>query len=364
VPSNRDIEPRRGASDGEPISVVMPVHNALPHLDAAVRSILDQTYRNFEFVIFDDGSTDGSLQRLRYWAAKDERIRLIESRTNLGPVGSSNRVAEAAKAKLVARMDADDVSHPERLERQVAVMLERSDVALVASTCDIIGPEGEKIRGADTWRLARSSWFSPFAHGSILYRRDIFETVGGYRSECEFWEDQDLFVRMLAFTDKAIVVLKDALYSNRHSAISTRVSVSRERVEQAVDLAYRCVNRLDRQQWYDDLLIHKKTTPKVDPSVFISHGSLRLWANERPREFERLLERGRLSLDIGTISALVWTLWASASPGSLRAFMKGLAALRNRSLSPDDLPDAVEWVPPHRAEVSAAASRSRASPRN
>ena len=338
----------------------MPVHNALPHLDEAVRSILDQTYRNFEFVIFDDGSTDGSLQRLRYWAAKDPRIRLIESKTNLGPVGSSNRVAEAARTNLVARMDADDVSHPERLERQVAVMRERPDVALVASTCDIIGPNGERIRRADTWRLTRTSWFAPFAHGSILYRHDIFERVGGYRAECEFWEDQDLFVRMLAFTDKSIVVLRDPLFSNRHSPISTRVSVSPERLEQAVDLAYRCIHRLNCRQWYDDLLGHQAATPKVDPRVFISHGSLRLWANERPRELDGLLKRGRLALDFGTMSALVWTLWASASPGSLRGFMRSLAAVRNRTAR-GNLPDAIEWAPPHRAEVSRSVQAAAAN---
>ena len=72
-----------------PLSVVMPVHNALPHLDEAIESIVGQTYKDFEFVILDDASTDGSTERLREWAKRDPRIRLIEVKINLGPALSS-----------------------------------------------------------------------------------------------------------------------------------------------------------------------------------------------------------------------------------------------------------------------------------
>ncbi|MGI8704621.1 MAG: glycosyltransferase family 2 protein [Sphingomicrobium sp.] len=96
----------------------MPVHNALPHLDAAVESILRQSFANFEFIILDDASTDGSTERLREWASKDSRIRLLEVTKNLGPALSSEYVACAASTPIVARMDADDVSYPERIEEQ------------------------------------------------------------------------------------------------------------------------------------------------------------------------------------------------------------------------------------------------------
>jgi glycosyltransferase involved in cell wall biosynthesis len=94
-------------SQRELVSVVMPVHNALPHLDAAVSSILDQSFSNIEFVIYDDASTDGSTERLREWALKDSRIRLFEGDPNLGPALSSNCVVEKASSQLIARMDAD-----------------------------------------------------------------------------------------------------------------------------------------------------------------------------------------------------------------------------------------------------------------
>jgi glycosyltransferase involved in cell wall biosynthesis len=89
------------------LSVVMPVFNAMPHLDAAVRSILDQTYAGFEFVIFDDGSTDGSTERLRWWASQENRIILLESSANLGPARRSNRAVELASGGLIAQEHVD-----------------------------------------------------------------------------------------------------------------------------------------------------------------------------------------------------------------------------------------------------------------
>src|SRR6185369_14969127 len=113
------------------VSVVMPVHNALPYLDAAVESILSQTFGEFEFVILDDASTDGSTERLRQWASRDPRIRLIEEPRNLGPAGSSERVARAASAPIVARTDADDICYPTRLAEQLDVLGRFPDVGVV-----------------------------------------------------------------------------------------------------------------------------------------------------------------------------------------------------------------------------------------
>jgi glycosyltransferase involved in cell wall biosynthesis len=149
------------------LSVVMPVHNALPHLDSAVHSILGQSFADFEFVILDDASTDGSRERLRELAALDPRIRLLEADEKLGPVASSNMVADAAKAPFVARMDADDISYPDRLGEQVRVLREDPGVGVVASLCDTIDASGRVLRPPEAWRLSRRSPFVPFAHGSM-----------------------------------------------------------------------------------------------------------------------------------------------------------------------------------------------------
>jgi hypothetical protein len=163
----------------------------------------------------------------------------------------------------------------------------------------------------------------------MMYRREVFESVGGYRRECEFWEDHDLVLRMAAVTK--IMVIPHAIYKVRQSTTSTRIVSGQERLERAVDLMYRSSDRLWHNDGYDEVV--KSARPpdaKVDPRVFISLGSLVLWGGGRPRLFRRLLKRGELSFNFRATSALVWTAWASLSPATLRLFLRGLLIARNR----------------------------------
>lgn len=315
------------AAETPKVSVVMPVHNAMPYLDIAVESILAQTVQNFEFVILDDASTDGSTERLREWAARDPRIRLIEEKRHLGPALSSQRVAEAAHAQLVARMDADDVSHPDRLREQLAVFDKNPTAAVVACLCDFIDTANRKLRGSELWRLTRRSPLVPFAHGAMMYRRSVFDGAGGYRRECEYWEDQDLVTRMARLAP--VMVIPRSLYQVRFSATSTRAASDAGALEHAVDIMYRSTDRLGHNQEYDDLLNRVGAGGKVDPRVFISLGSQLLWAGGKPRYFKRLLARAELGPNVRSFSALVWTAWASLEPKSLRTFLRGLLLARN-----------------------------------
>jgi glycosyltransferase involved in cell wall biosynthesis len=322
----------------------MPVHNALPHLDTAVQSILEQSFTDFEFVILDDASTDSSRERLRELAALDARIRLLEVDEKLGPVASSNMVADAAKAPFVARMDADDISYPERLGEQLRVLCDEPDAGVVASLCDTIDANGRILRQPEAWRLSRPSPFVPFAHGSIMYRRAIFDEVGGYRRECVYWEDQDLMVRMAAVAK--VLVIPHPLYQVRLWSRSTRVASEPDCLEHAVDSMYRATDRLRLSREYDDLLQRGGPEPgRVDPRVFIALGSVNLWGGGRPRLLRRLLRRGRLSFDMTTLSALVWTAWASASPSTLRRFLKLLLWTRGTTVPPTERYRPVRWQP-------------------
>jgi glycosyltransferase involved in cell wall biosynthesis len=316
----------------------MPVHNALPHLDAAVESVLAQSDGNFEFVILDDASTDGSTERLREWASRDDRIRLIESKERLGPAVSSQRVAAAATAPIAARMDADDVSHPDRLREELAVFARHPEAGVVASLCNFIDANGAKLRSSEAWRLPLRSPFVPFAHGAMMYRREVFDTAGGYRAECAYWEDQDLVTRMAAVAP--VMIIPRALYDVRLWLNSTRAASDREPLERAVDLAFRCIDRLEANESYEDLLgSGARGGDNVDPRVFISLGSQTLWAGGRPRSFRRLLRKGRLGFDKRTATALIWTAWASASPATLRGLLRLWVAAKNRLASPQALPD-------------------------
>jgi glycosyltransferase involved in cell wall biosynthesis len=332
---------------GEPaVAVVMPVHNALPFLDEAIESILDQTLKDFQFVIYDDASSDGSGERLEHWARRDPRIRLFRGKRNLGPAASSNHVVRLAGSPLVARMDADDISHPDRLRQQLAILSREDSVGVVASLCDVIDSSGRQIRGPEFWRLVRKSYFTPFPHGSIMFRRSIFEGVGGYRDECEFWEDLDLVLRLSRST--RILVVPRPLYRYRQSGSSTRIASDQARVERALDLRYRSAAALSRNDAYDDMLADPSRLEdrRVDPRVFLSLGLLALWSGRGPASFAHVVRRARLRLDAATISTILWLSWAKVAPATVRHVMNGISRFRNvTARSRLEGEAAVEWKP-------------------
>lgn len=314
-----------------PLSVVMPVHNALPYLDEAIESILGQSFGDFEFVILDDGSTDGSTDRLRQWASKDSRISLNRVDENCGPAASSNRVVELSSAPLVARMDADDIAMPDRLAIQFDALRSCPELGLVGCLSDLIDRHGRIVRDVDLWRLTRRSPMVPFAHGTIMFRRRVFDDVGGYRADCDLWEDQDLVTRIAGVANVAVV--PRLLYRVRQSSTSTRLTSDQSRQEDLLDRMYR--NLRPRQG-----------NGTIDPMVFVATGSVTLWSGGRPRLLRRFLRRSGLGLDSRTLAALLWTGWASLSPGSLRAVSRARLSIRNRiaarRLAGRDI---VEWSP-------------------
>ena len=300
------------------ISVVMPVHNGLPYLDESIQSILGQTLKDFEFIILDDASTDGSSDVLSEWAKKDERIRLHRSEQNLGLSGSSNLVVKLARAPLIARMDADDVSRPDRLMRQWEVMKTLSDVALVGTLCDGIDAAGRSVRPRDRWRLIRHSEFPPFPHGSVMFRRADFYEVGGYNEQYASAEDQELFLRLAR--RKRVVVLPDVLYHYRyHQGNSTIVHLTTTTT--ATD------NNGTRRFVHDTHL--PEGNNGTDLRALRSAASMQLWAGQRPQFLSLLLADGALGWNAQSVYTLAWATWARVSPGSLRACLRGFIRARD-----------------------------------
>lgn len=331
--------------------MVMPVRDAGPYLEQSLRSILGQTLPDFEFVIRDDGSVDGSTEVLRDWAARDKRIRLFVGDRPLGPAASSNWVVAKARAPFVARMDADDISHPDRLRRQLAVLEAEPDAVLVGTLWEGIDARGRLIRPRDRWRLSRSSPFAPFPHGSIMFRREAFERIGGYRVECNFWEDADLYTRLSPLG--RLLVLPDALYLHRSSALSTRVVSPSEEVERAVDRMYRTLGGGAGAVGDADA----SPPDRVLPMVFVSLGSTRLWAGDRPGVLGRLWRRGALGFNTGSLAVLGWALWGAISPRSLRFVLRSMIRARDfaaRGRYRDG--QAYDWVPAATAGAGTAAA--------
>jgi GT2 family glycosyltransferase len=333
------------------VSVVMPVRDAGPYLDEAVRSILGQSYRDFEFIIRDDGSVDGSTERLREWAARDSRIRLFIGDRPLGPAESSNWVVRQASSPFVARMDADDVSCPDRLARQLAVLERDPDACLVGTLWEGIDPSGRRVRPRDRWRLSQRGPFAPFPHGSIMFRRAAFDRVGGYRQECNFWEDADLYLRLAQIG--RLLVLPDILYLHRSSGHSTRIVSPSEWVEEAVDRMYRSLGAAPAP---DAAAATSGPPRKVLPKVFVSLGSTNLWAGQRPGVLRRLWRRSDLGWDRGSAAVLAWALWGSVSPRTLRLALRTLIRFRDLSVR-GRYRDGVAY--PWRPRLAGAAEPSR-----
>jgi glycosyltransferase involved in cell wall biosynthesis len=310
------------------VSVVMPVRNAMPYLHDSIRSILEQTHRELELVVLDDASTDGSREALREWARRESRIRLFEGERCLGPAESSNFVVRQATSPIVARMDADDVSHPDRLRRQLAVLARHPEVVLVGSLWEGIDPRSRRVRGRDRSRLARPSPFPPFQHGSVVFRREVFDRVGGYRAACAHWEDLDLFFRFAGAGH--VAVLADVLYSYRFSAASSRLTTDEDEVERAVELMFRCIEERGRGRSYEPLIAAAAgANGRRDARAVSSIGSGRVWAGMPPRTFLRLLRHGTLRWDWSTATALGRALCATASPRLVRRVARTVVWMRD-----------------------------------
>ena len=200
------------------ISVLMPAYNTERYVAEAVESILGQTFTEFEFIIVDDGSTDGSLAVLRRYAAQDSRIRLV-SRPNTGIVGALNEGLSLAQGELIARMDGDDVSLPKRLELQVAYLDDHPRCVAVGCRVLMVDPDGAPLRITceelehDEIVAAELRGWTAIENASATYRRCAVMEAGGYRKECETAEDLDLFLRLAERGDLAN--LPDVLYEYR-----------------------------------------------------------------------------------------------------------------------------------------------------
>jgi glycosyltransferase involved in cell wall biosynthesis len=206
------------------ITWLIPVKNGMPHLPETLASIETQTYRNWEVLVWDNGSTDGTLDELRSWIPSRLPGRLVHNR----PLSLGNSLAslvEAARTELCARIDADDINYPERLERQLAFLRARPEVILVGTDVEFIDDKGSVIPGAWTqqhedaeirWRLR---WQCTFGHPTVLFRRSAVIAAGNY-SDCTPYEDHDLWLRMALIGEMANLPAVLVKYRWRTASVS------------------------------------------------------------------------------------------------------------------------------------------------
>lgn len=188
-----DARRARGPMNRSPVTVVMPVYNAAPYLPAALASVLGQTHADFLLLAIDDGSTDESPAILR--ACADRRLRLV-SRPHQGVAAAMRTALELADTELVARADADDVYHPQRLARQVAFLRARPDVAIVGAAGRRLGHQLGGPVGAPRIRWT-ALYRSPMANTTIMFRRAAALAVGGYPHDHVHLDDYPFVSRLI-----------------------------------------------------------------------------------------------------------------------------------------------------------------------
>ena len=187
------------------VSVLMGVlyrRETLFLLERAVSSILNQTYQNLELLICDDGSVEAALRYLEEAADRDRRVRLIRGCPREDLAGKLNWCMAEAKGAYIARMDDDDFSFPERIAKQIAILLEKSEISFVGCNVNIFCHgymTGQRI--LPEYPDVRSFLFvQPFIHPTLLFRKEALLAVQGYSEDqyCELCEDYDLLLRMYA----------------------------------------------------------------------------------------------------------------------------------------------------------------------
>ena len=208
------------------ISVVMSVFNGEKYLAQAVESILCQTFTDFEFIIINDGSTDNTLKILTSYT--DPRI-LVVSQENRGLTISLNKAISLARGEYVARMDADDLSFPQRLAAQVAELDRCKEIDLVGCFYDVIDSTGRvskvvKLQTDPLYRLWRLQFHNIYAHGSVMMRSSELAKAGGYNGSFACAQDYDLWLRLSHASNTMVIprVLYSFRASEGHSQISTQ----------------------------------------------------------------------------------------------------------------------------------------------
>ncbi len=239
----------------------MPVYNGERFLREAVESILNQSYHDFEFIIVDDGSKDNSVAIIQEY--KDDRIIILQNPKNMGITPTLNRGITQASGKYICRMDADDISLPNRLESQVNYLEKHPTIAIVGSNTTIINELG--IRGKTEYypqsnnEIKRSIFIhNPFAHSSVLIRRSVLDQLGVYDSKYLHNEDYDLWLRISAHY--SIENLPEILLLRRVHGANITVNKELELIRFRIKTIYNAIVSYYKKPYYIIYLIRPITS--------------------------------------------------------------------------------------------------------
>jgi glycosyltransferase involved in cell wall biosynthesis len=221
------------------VSVVLPVRDCERYVAHAIRSIVEQTFRNLELIVVDDGSCDRTFQILAEWAALDHRVQVL-AQARSGLVAALEAGRAVARGFFIARMDADDIAVPERLRRQVKYLDRHPEVVAVGGQIELIDVEGRSL-GCRAFPMTPTDCRAyldrgaPFCHPAVMMRSKALAIVGGYRSSFEPAEDMDLWLRLSKIGELANLNAKVLRY-RVHAASMTRTYAASQAAATALAL--------------------------------------------------------------------------------------------------------------------------------
>jgi len=248
------------------ISVVMPVFNADGFVAKAIESVLNQTFDDFELIIIDNNSTDNSVNIIRSF--HDPRIIIICNEKNFGIGASLNIGIKRARGKYIARMDADDVSYPNRLMNQIRFLQKNRDVSVLGSCASLFDEKGRiwgRISPIAKPKLKDWLWGSQVIHASVLMKTKDVKSVGGYDCKANRFEDYDLWLRMIK-NGYVINTLQEELYGIGWDSSHFERKAMKDRV---LESKYKLMRFRDlRVPLYKCFLILKPILPIFLPKKF------------------------------------------------------------------------------------------------
>ena len=267
------------------VSVVMPVYNSEKFLAEAIESILTQTFTNFELIIVDDGSTDGSAKIIRAYERRDERIRFVQLGENMGDAGARNAGIALASGKYIAGMDSDDISLPERLQQQVAFLESHLAIGGVGTHANFVYEDlqyksARKPPEHHALILLEHFLGDPFVHASLMLRRDLFLEFGGYDHTMRYCSDCDFMTRLMGRHDIANIPERLYLYRRHLGQLTSHRNPKRDQ-----DLLLMRTRRLER-------IWGEAPDGTLERFIDVHFGVKLSWRERRVarRDFERLIE--------------------------------------------------------------------------
>jgi len=237
------------------VTVLMPAYNAERFIGSAIRSVLSQTFSDFELLIIDDGSVDGTKGIITAFA--DQRIRLLNNSGNIGLIPTLNLGMQEAQGKYIARLDADDLCFPTRLAEQVEVLEKDIDVGLASSWTEVID-EDDRTKGFGRWVLSPEAIYyvlhfrQCLTHSSVMFRKALVSELGGYSAKAVHAEDFDLWHR-LSKVNKIVQLPKVLVKWRTHSRSISGTEVD-DMESNALQLAGKYLRELTGMEYGPDMV--------------------------------------------------------------------------------------------------------------